>query len=787
MPALQRAGRRLRPGLAGHPGGARRRRVGGERPEDLDLAGAALASSASSSPAPTPTRRSTRGSPTSSARWTRPGIEIRPIVEMTGSHMFNEVFFDRRAPPGREPRRRREPRLGAGQGHAGQRAGVAVLRRRALGAWARRRATCSTSSGPAGGSADPLLRQRLAALHIEDELLRLIRLRTVTARIKGEQPGPEASVRKILADEHGQHDHGPGQGPGRRQRHARRPRAPRATRRCGTTASCSARRSPSAAAPARCSATSSPSGCWACRTTSTSRQGQTWAESPLTLGDSAELGRVSPPTYSGRRVRASCAMASRRRTTTSARHEKVVATDRPAGHPRRDAGQGAAGRRPSTWIRYRVLFANGDDRGSLDRRHLVRPQGVRARSDERVEVEESTSTPTGRPSRRQSATPPADDNEFGVPEHLLERAEGARAAWARPRAYDQAPRGTRVKLAMSAAATPAGSSVGATRSSRSRRPASTWSGSPRPTASTASASWATSPPAPSTSRSARDPADLHPHADAARHDRSRARRPVRRPLVLGLGASGPAGHRGLPWRALRQAARPHPRDHRDLPRGLAPRAVTHDGPIYQLPLPEGQGTGLGKPLKIITHPVRERDPDLRRLAGPEERGDDRRGRRRLAAGVLLPEQAKDVWGADLAAGAAKRDADLGPLDVVAGGLAVGRRRGRGRPRLRAGRWPPSTSAAWAPRVGTSTTISSALRLRGGGRGDPGPLPRRQEGGGRRRSPPSCSRRTCAGPRASSRSAWLPSRRAGVTVLNVTPVGEDPVKLVEQVQTWIADL
>jgi alkylation response protein AidB-like acyl-CoA dehydrogenase len=55
-----------------------------------------------------------------------------------------------------------------------------------------------------GGVDDPVLRQRLAALHIEAELLRLIRLRTVTARIKGEPPGAEASIRKILADEHGQ-------------------------------------------------------------------------------------------------------------------------------------------------------------------------------------------------------------------------------------------------------------------------------------------------------------------------------------------------------------------------------------------------------------------------------------------------------------------------------------------------------------------------------------------------------------------------------------------------------
>jgi alkylation response protein AidB-like acyl-CoA dehydrogenase len=55
-----------------------------------------------------------------------------------------------------------------------------------------------------GGAPDRHTRQRLAQLHIESELLRLIRLRTVTARIKGDPPGAEASIRKILADEHGQ-------------------------------------------------------------------------------------------------------------------------------------------------------------------------------------------------------------------------------------------------------------------------------------------------------------------------------------------------------------------------------------------------------------------------------------------------------------------------------------------------------------------------------------------------------------------------------------------------------
>jgi alkylation response protein AidB-like acyl-CoA dehydrogenase len=55
-----------------------------------------------------------------------------------------------------------------------------------------------------GGISDPAMRQRAAQLHIESEILRLMRLRSVSAAIKGQQPGPEVSVRKILADEHGQ-------------------------------------------------------------------------------------------------------------------------------------------------------------------------------------------------------------------------------------------------------------------------------------------------------------------------------------------------------------------------------------------------------------------------------------------------------------------------------------------------------------------------------------------------------------------------------------------------------
>ena len=131
------------------------------------------------------------------------GIEIRPIVEMTGAHTFNEVFFD-------------EVRLPA-DSLVGEENNGWALAKVTLG---NERVSLSSGGalwgrGPdaedlidlvrrAGGTDDRLLRQRIAALHIESELLRLIRLRTISARIRGEQPGAEASIRKILADEHGQ-------------------------------------------------------------------------------------------------------------------------------------------------------------------------------------------------------------------------------------------------------------------------------------------------------------------------------------------------------------------------------------------------------------------------------------------------------------------------------------------------------------------------------------------------------------------------------------------------------
>ena len=134
----------------------------------------------------------------------RPGIEIRPITEMTGGHTFNEVFFtDVRLPAANL----------VGDLNDGWRLAKVTLGNERIslssggvlwgnGPTALDLVEAAKAAGPV---TDPVLRQRLARVYVEHTVLELIRMRTLSARLKGEQPGPEASIRKLLGDEHGQH------------------------------------------------------------------------------------------------------------------------------------------------------------------------------------------------------------------------------------------------------------------------------------------------------------------------------------------------------------------------------------------------------------------------------------------------------------------------------------------------------------------------------------------------------------------------------------------------------
>jgi F420-dependent oxidoreductase-like protein len=143
-------------------------------------------------------------------------------------------------------------------------------------------------------------------------------------------------------------------------------------------------------------------------------------------------------------------------------------------------------------------------------------------------------------------------------------------------------------------------------------------------------------------------------------------------FTLGLGASGPQvieGFHGVPY----DAPIGRTREVIEICRQVWRReTLKYQGKYYTVPLPPEQGTGLGKPLKLINHPVRERIPILIAALGPKnvELAAE------LAEGwqpiFYLPEKAQDVWGDALAAGKAKRDPALGKLEVYAGPtLAIG--------------------------------------------------------------------------------------------------------------------
>ncbi len=142
---------------------------------------------------------------------------------------------------------------------------------------------------------------------------------------------------------------------------------------------------------------------------------------------------------------------------------------------------------------------------------------------------------------------------------------------------------------------------------------------------------------------------------------------------LGLGASGPQvieGFHGVPYTNPLGRTREIIEICRDVWRRDTP--LVHRGKNYTLPLPLEQGTGLGKALKIIAHPVRASIPVWVASLGEKNVAMTAEVADGWIPILFIPERAGDVWGSALASGAAKRDASLGDLMITAGGLlAIG--------------------------------------------------------------------------------------------------------------------
>ncbi len=134
---------------------------------------------------------------------------------------------------------------------------------------------------------------------------------------------------------------------------------------------------------------------------------------------------------------------------------------------------------------------------------------------------------------------------------------------------------------------------------------------------------------------------------------------------LGLGASGPQvieGFHGVPY----DAPLARTREIVEICRKVWRREIVEfAGQHYQLPLPPGHGTGLGKALKIINRPVRERIPIQLAAVGPRNVAMVAEIAEGWQTLFLHPDKAGAVYAEALASGLSKRDPALGPLDILA--------------------------------------------------------------------------------------------------------------------------
>jgi F420-dependent oxidoreductase-like protein len=256
--------------------------------------------------------------------------------------------------------------------------------------------------------------------------------------------------------------------------------------------------------------------------------------------------------------------------------------------------------------------------------------------------------------------------------------------------------------------------------------------------------------------------------------------------VLGLGASGPQvieGFHGVPY----DAPLARTREIIEICRSVWRRdRLVHEGANYQVPLAEGQGTGLGKALKIMDHPVREQIPIFVASLGPKNVAMTAE----LAEGWLplhyWPDRAHELWGSSLRDGKAARSADLPPLEIVAGGsLAIGddvdALRNRDRPML----------ALYYGGMGAKgkNFYNDVLR-RYGYEKEAEQIQDLYLGGDRKAAAALIPDELVAGMSLIGDAGFVKDRIAayresGVTVLNAQPVGPNGLQDIETIANWVA--
>jgi len=256
-------------------------------------------------------------------------------------------------------------------------------------------------------------------------------------------------------------------------------------------------------------------------------------------------------------------------------------------------------------------------------------------------------------------------------------------------------------------------------------------------------------------------------------------------FILGLGASGPQvieGWHGVPYTEPLERTR----EIIDICRRVWRREViTNDG-VFTIPLPAGQGTGLGKPLKLINHPRRADIPIWVAAMGPKNVAMAAE----LANGwfpfMFVPEKADEVWGEALAEGTARRDGQLGRLEVAAGGiLAIGddleHLRELGRP----------IAALYIGGMGAKgRNFYNALARRYGYEKEAEAIQELYLSGKKEEAAAAVpaellEKTSLVGPPGFVEERVAAYREAGVSVLNVIPVGPGALESIARVKEWVA--
>ena len=133
---------------------------------------------------------------------TLPGIEVRPLTTIVGDSEFNEIFFtDVRVPAAALLGAENNGWRVAMTTLTHERGGVASLH---LGLRAQIRKLLDLAKETKAAE-NPAIRQRLARVYLEGELLKLLSDRALSGALHGREMGPESSIAKLVWSETAQH------------------------------------------------------------------------------------------------------------------------------------------------------------------------------------------------------------------------------------------------------------------------------------------------------------------------------------------------------------------------------------------------------------------------------------------------------------------------------------------------------------------------------------------------------------------------------------------------------